>query len=72
MGIIMTGLGFDDAQGTKAIHRHGGMTVGQDENRSAVYGMPRACAELELLQGMVPLTDIPRQILRAPQYRPHP
>ena len=71
MGITMTGPGFDGAQGRKAIDRHGGMTVGQDENSSAVYGMPRAGAELEILQGIVPLTDIPRQILRATQYRQH-
>jgi len=71
MGIIMTGMGSDGAEGMKAIHRQGGITLGQDEATSAVYGMPRACVELGILQRVVPLNDIPQQILRATQYRPH-
>jgi two-component system chemotaxis response regulator CheB len=71
MGIIMTGMGSDGAEGMKAIHRHGGFTVGQDEATSAVYGMPRACAELGILQRTVPLSEIPQQILRATRYHKH-
>ena len=69
MGIIMTGMGSDGAQGMKAIHREGGFTVGQDEPSCTVYGMPRACAELRILDRVVPLSEIPHEILRSTHYR---
>jgi len=68
MGVIMTGMGCDGAQGMKAIQRQGGLTIGQDEATCAVYGMPRACAELGTLSRMVPLSQIPAQILQATHY----
>jgi two-component system chemotaxis response regulator CheB len=69
MGIIMTGMGSDGADGMKAIHRAGGLTVGQDEASCIVYGMPRACAESGVLNRLVPLSQIPAQILQATNYR---
>lgn len=69
MGIIMTGMGADGALGMQAIHREGGLTVGQDEATCAVYGMPRTCAEMGILKRVVPLNEIPKQILSALGYR---
>jgi len=69
MGIIMTGMGSDGAQGMNAIHSAGGMTVGQDEFSSAVYGMPRVCAEMGILDRVVPLSQIPYEIMQATRYR---
>jgi two-component system chemotaxis response regulator CheB len=69
MGVIMTGMGSDGAQGMSAIHREGGFTVGQDEPSCAVYGMPRVCAEMGILDRVVPLSEIPHEILRATRYR---
>jgi two-component system, chemotaxis family, protein-glutamate methylesterase/glutaminase len=69
MGVIMTGMGTDGRLGMKAIHRQGGFTVGQDEASCMVYGMPRACAEADILKSVVPLSQIPLQILQATQYR---
>jgi len=69
MGIIMTGMGSDGADGMRAIHHAGGVTVGQDEASCIVYGMPRACAELGILNRVVPLAQIPAQILQATNYR---
>jgi len=69
MGVIMTGMGSDGALGMAAIHREGGITIGQDEPSCAVYGMPRACAELGILDRMVPLSQIPAQILYATRRR---
>ena len=68
MGIIMTGMGSDGLQGMSAIHREGGLTVGQDEPSCAVYGMPRACAEMGILDRVVPLARIPYEILQATHY----
>jgi two-component system chemotaxis response regulator CheB len=69
IGVIMTGMGSDGAQGMKAIHREGGFTVGQDEPTCAVYGMPRVCAEMGILDRIVPLSQIAHEILRAVHYR---
>jgi two-component system chemotaxis response regulator CheB len=63
MGIIMTGMGSDGAQGMNAIHREGGFTLGQDEQSSAVYAMPRTCAEMGILDPVVPLSQIPHEIM---------
>ena len=68
MGIILTGMGADGAEGMKAIHREGGLTVGQDEASCAVYGMPRICAEMGILDRVVPLSQISHEILRATRY----
>lgn len=69
MGVIMTGMGPDGAQGMDAIHRGRGFTVGQDEPSCAVYGMPRVCAEMGILDRIVPLSLIVREILLATGYR---
>jgi two-component system chemotaxis response regulator CheB len=69
MGVIMTGMGSDGAQGMNAIHREGGFTVGQDEQSCAVYGMPRVCAEMGILDRVVSLAQIPQEILQATQHR---
>jgi two-component system chemotaxis response regulator CheB len=69
MGVIMTGMGADGAQGMSAIHRERGFTLGQDEASCAVYGMPRVCAEMGILDRVVPLSQIPSEILQATRYR---
>lgn len=65
LGVILTGMGSDGAQGMSALYSSGAMTLGQDERSCAVYGMPRACAEQGTLHHVVPLEDIPRELLRA-------
>jgi two-component system chemotaxis response regulator CheB len=69
MGVIMTGMGADGAQGMSAIHSEGGFTLGQDEESCAVYGMPRVCAEMRILDRIVPLSRITHEILQATSYR---
>jgi len=69
LGVIMTGMGSDGAEGMNAIHREGGLTIGQDEATCTVYGMPRVCADLGILSSLVPLSQIPAQILRVTHYR---
>ena len=53
----------------KSIFREGGLTIGQDEATCTVYGMPRVCAELGILTRVVPLSQIPAQILEATRFR---
>ncbi|MDX1975546.1 MAG: chemotaxis response regulator protein-glutamate methylesterase [Rickettsiales bacterium] len=46
LGIILTGMGKDGAQGLLKMRRSGSHTIGQDEASCVVYGMPRAAYEL--------------------------
>ena len=69
MGVIMTGMGADGAEGMKAIHLAGGLTIGQDEASCTVYGMPRACADLGILGRIVPLNEIPAHIVQTTRRR---
>ena len=69
LGVIMTGMGSDGAHGMQAIYRQGGFTIGQDEATCIVYGMPKACADLGVLSRVVPLLEIPGEILQAARRR---
>lgn len=68
MGVIMTGMGSDGAEGMSAIYREGGKTVSQDEASCAVYGMPKACVEMGIVEKVVPLSLIPVEILQATRH----
>src|SRR5882724_10309967 len=65
MGVILTGMGADGAQGMKAIRDGGGWTIGQDAESCAVYGMPRSAAEINALSRVAPLSHIAAEIMAA-------
>ena len=62
MAVIMTGMGRDGAQEIGAIYEAGGMTIGQDEASSVVYGMPRVAQENGYLHKQVPLQEMAQAI----------
>ena len=65
MGVILTGMGRDGAEGLLALRRAGGATLGQDETSCVVYGMPRAACELGAVERELPLSKIPQAIVDA-------
>jgi two-component system chemotaxis response regulator CheB len=63
MGILMTGMGRDEAKGLLQIKDAGGKTVAQDETTSVVFGMPKAAIDLGASDKVVKLQDIAAEIL---------
>ena len=58
LAVIMTGMGRDGATEIGTIFAKGGITVGQDEESSIVYGMPRVAAERGFIDHVVSLDDM--------------
>jgi two-component system, chemotaxis family, protein-glutamate methylesterase/glutaminase len=58
VGIIMTGMGEDGAEGLGAIRNSGGMTIAQSEDTCVVSGMPRAAIVKGYANKVVPLDGL--------------
>jgi two-component system, chemotaxis family, protein-glutamate methylesterase/glutaminase len=63
VGVLLTGMGRDGAEGLKAMREAGARTIGQDESSSVVYGMPRAAFEIGAVERQFPLEKIGEAIL---------
>ena len=61
-GVLLTGMGRDGAEGLLALRQAGKTTIAQDQASSAVYGMPRAAAELNAAQQILPIEHISRAL----------
>jgi two-component system chemotaxis response regulator CheB len=63
MGVVMTGMGADGAQGARAIKAAGGRVIVQDEASSVIFGMARAVINEKAADEVVPLERIPEKIV---------
>jgi len=58
LGILLTGMGKDGAEGLKTIKEAGGTTVVQDEKSCTVFGMPKAAIDINAAQHVLDIDDI--------------
>ncbi len=58
MGVLLTGMGKDGAQGLKEMQQAGALTIAQDESSSMIWGMPGAAVELKAADMVLPLSRI--------------
>jgi chemotaxis response regulator CheB len=58
VGVLLTGMGRDGAQGLKTLRDKGHYTIAQDQATSTVYGMPKAAASLGAAVDILPLERI--------------
>ena len=58
LGILLTGMGSDGAQGLLALSRKGAHTIAQDEASSTVFGMPRVAISLGAARVVAPIDAI--------------
>jgi two-component system, chemotaxis family, protein-glutamate methylesterase/glutaminase len=65
VGVILTGMGRDGAEGMLAMNRAGAYCIGQDHESSLVYGMPRTAFELGGIHEQSTLARIPARIIYA-------
>lgn len=64
IGVLLTGMGRDGAAGLKALRERGHHTISQDQATSAVYGMPKAAAELDAASTILALDKIAPHLTR--------
>lgn len=64
IGVIMTGMGDDGADGMLEMHRNGAFTIAQDEKSCVVFGMPKEAIKLGGVDEIVPLEEIAGTILK--------
>ncbi len=64
LGVILTGMGRDGAQGLLAMRNSGAPTIGQDEASCVVYGMPKAAFEAGAVAQQLGLEKIADRILQ--------
>ncbi|MDP8263485.1 MAG: chemotaxis-specific protein-glutamate methyltransferase CheB [Candidatus Ancaeobacter aquaticus] len=65
IGVILTGMQNDGAEGIRAIKNAGGTTIAQDEETSVVFGMNRSAIKTGCVDKIVPLEKIAGEIVKA-------
>ncbi|MBF4207877.1 chemotaxis response regulator protein-glutamate methylesterase [Pseudomonas donghuensis] len=63
VGVLLTGMGRDGAQGLKLMRQQGFLTIAQDQHSSAVYGMPKAAAAIDAAVEIRPLERIASRLM---------
>jgi len=64
IGVILTGMGSDGAEGLKEMKEAGAKTIAQDEDTCVVFGMPKEAIKLGAAEKVLPIHQIPSEIIR--------
>lgn len=62
IGVILTGMGYDGAKGLLSMRLKGARTIGQDEETSVVYGMPKVAFNIGAVEKQASLSIIPQML----------
>lgn len=63
VGVILTGMGTDGAQGLLEMHKAGAVTIAQDQESSVVWGMPGEAVKIGAADHVLPLDLIAEKAL---------
>ena len=63
MGIVLTGMGDDGAEGLLSLRNAGGYTIAEDESTAVVFGMPAVAARIGAVCEQLPLEEIGPRML---------
>ena len=63
VGILLTGMGRDGAEGMQTIVQAGGFTIAQDESTSIIFGMPKEAIDLGAAKEILPIHEIAPMLL---------
>ncbi len=72
LGVILTGMGRDGAEGMKLIKEAGGMTIAQSPESCVVFGMPKEAIDLGVIDKILPIERIAgemTQLLNVDEYK---
>jgi two-component system chemotaxis response regulator CheB len=58
VGVLLTGMGSDGAEGLLEMRKAGAWTIAQDEASSVVFGMPKVAIEMGAAQQILPLSQM--------------
>lgn len=63
VAVILTGMGNDGSKGVRAVKEQGGYVIAESDETAVVYGMPREAVATGLVDRVVPLQRVAREIL---------
>jgi len=63
LGMVLTGMGRDGAEGLLSLRKTGWRTIAQDKETSVVFGMPKAAAECGAAQEIMPIDLIAQELI---------